>query len=60
MASGQITTYPSRSRYQLIVERLAPAGVGALMALLEERRRKLTAEGLFAAERKRPCPSCPR
>ena len=46
--------------YQLIVDRLAPAGVGALMALLEERRQKLAAEGLFAAERKRPCPSCPR
>ena len=59
VASGRITTYPSRSRYQLIVERLAPAGVGALMALLEERRRKLTAEGLFAAERKRPLPFLP-
>jgi exodeoxyribonuclease VII large subunit len=59
VASGRITTYPSRSRYQLIVDRLAPAGVGALMALLEERRQKLAAEGLFAAERKRPLPFLP-
>jgi exodeoxyribonuclease VII large subunit len=59
VASGRITTYPSRSRYQLIVERLAPAGIGALMALLEERRKQLAAEGLFAAERKRPLPFLP-
>jgi exodeoxyribonuclease VII large subunit len=59
VASGRITTYPSRSKYQLIVDRLAPAGVGALMALLEERRKQLAAEGLFAAERKRPLPFLP-
>lgn len=59
VASGRITTYPGRSKYQLIVDRLAPAGVGALMALLEERRKKLAAEGLFAAERKRPLPYLP-
>jgi exodeoxyribonuclease VII large subunit len=59
VASGRITTYPSRSRYQLIIDELAPAGVGALMALLEERRKKLAAEGLFAAERKRPLPFLP-
>ena len=59
VATGRITTYPSRSRYQLIVDRLAPAGIGALMALLEERRKKLAAEGLFAAERKRPLPFLP-
>ena len=59
VASGRITTFPSRSRYQLIVDRLAPAGVGALMALLEERKRQLAAEGLFAAERKRPLPFLP-
>jgi exodeoxyribonuclease VII large subunit len=59
VASGRITTYPSRSKYQLIVDRLAPAGVGALMALLEERKRQLAAEGLFAAERKRPLPFLP-
>jgi exodeoxyribonuclease VII large subunit len=59
VASGRITTYPSRSKYQLMVDRLAPAGVGALMALLEERRKQLAAEGLFAAERKRPIPFLP-
>ena len=59
VAVGRITTYPSRSRYQLIVDRLEPAGVGALMALLEERRKKLAAEGLFAPERKRPLPFLP-
>jgi exodeoxyribonuclease VII large subunit len=59
VASGRITTYASRSKYQLIVDRLAPAGVGALMALLEERRKKLAAEGLFAAERKRALPFLP-
>ncbi|MGH6904715.1 MAG: exodeoxyribonuclease VII large subunit [Geminicoccaceae bacterium] len=59
VATGRITTYPSRSRYQLVVDRLAPAGVGALMALLEERRKKLAAEGLFDAGRKRPLPFLP-
>ncbi len=59
VAVGRITTYPSRSRYQLIVDRLEPAGVGALMALLEERRTRLAAEGLFASERKRPLPFLP-
>jgi len=59
VASGRITTYASRSKYQIIVEQLAPAGVGALMALLEERKRKLAAEGLFAAETKRPLPYLP-
>jgi len=59
VASGRISTYPGRSKYQLIVDQLAPAGVGALMALLEERKKKLAAEGLFAAERKRPLPFLP-
>ncbi len=56
---GRLTTYPQRSRYQLVVESVEPAGLGALMALLEERKRKLAAEGLFAAERKRPLPYLP-
>jgi exodeoxyribonuclease VII large subunit len=60
VATGKLTTYPSRSRYQLIVEHLEPAGEGALMALLDERRRKLAAEGLFDAARKRPLPYLPR
>src|SRR5215218_9832435 len=60
IALGRITTFPSRSKYQIVVESLQPAGVGALMALLEERRRKLTAEGLFDPARKRPTPYLPR
>ncbi|MGH6942876.1 MAG: exodeoxyribonuclease VII large subunit, partial [Geminicoccaceae bacterium] len=59
VASGRISTFPGRSKYQLIIDQLAPAGVGALMALLEERRKKLTAEGLFDAARKRPLPFLP-
>jgi exodeoxyribonuclease VII large subunit len=59
VASGRITTYAQRSKYQLMVEQMAPAGVGALMALLEERKRRLAAEGLFALERKRPLPFLP-
>lgn len=56
---GRITTYAARSKYQLVIESLEPAGLGALMALLEERRRLLAAEGLFDAARKRPLPFLP-
>lgn len=59
VASGRLTTYPNRSSYQIIIDSLEPAGVGALMALLEERKRKLAAEGLFDAARKRPLPYLP-
>ncbi len=59
VAAGRLTTYAAQSKYQLIIDSLEPAGVGALMALLEERKRKLAAEGLFAAERKRPLPFLP-
>ncbi|MBM3489922.1 MAG: exodeoxyribonuclease VII large subunit [Alphaproteobacteria bacterium] len=59
IATGRLTIYPGRSQYQLVVERLEPAGIGALMALLDERRRKLAAEGLFEAARKRPLPYLP-
>jgi exodeoxyribonuclease VII large subunit len=59
IATGRITTFPGSSKYQIVVDSLEPAGIGALMALLEERRRKLTAEGLFAAERKRRLPYLP-
>ena len=52
VAEGRLSTYPGRSNYQMIAERMRPAGVGALMQLLEERKKKLAAEGLFAAERK--------
>jgi exodeoxyribonuclease VII large subunit len=60
IATGRVTTFPGKSSYQVIIDGLEPAGLGALMALLEERRRKLAAEGLFAAERKRPLPYLPR
>lgn len=59
IATGKVTTYPARSSYQIIIETITPAGKGALMALLEERKRKLTAEGLFAKERKRAIPFLP-
>jgi exodeoxyribonuclease VII large subunit len=57
--SGRLTTYPGRSQYQIIVETLEPAGLGALMALLEERKRRLTAEGLFDESRKQLLPYLP-
>ncbi|AWM87958.1 exodeoxyribonuclease VII large subunit [Microvirga sp. 17 mud 1-3] len=60
IATGRITTFPGKSTYQIVVDSLEPAGVGALMALLEERRRKLAAEGLFAEERKRRLPYLPQ
>ncbi len=59
IASGKITSYPGKSSYQIIIENVEPAGVGALMALLEERRKKLAAEGLFDAARKKPLPFLP-
>ena len=59
VATGRLTTYPDRSRYQLVVERLELAGEGALLKLLEERRRRLTEEGLFDASRKRALPFLP-
>ncbi|MBK5948628.1 exodeoxyribonuclease VII large subunit [Rhodobium orientis] len=60
IASGKLTTYPGSSKYQIVIDRLEPAGVGALMALLEERRKKLAAEGLFDAERKKRLPYLPK
>ncbi len=59
IASGRITTYAGRSKYQIVVDRLEPAGAGALMALLEERKKKLAAEGLFDQSRKRSMPFLP-
>lgn len=59
VASGKITTYPGRSNYQIIVDKLEPAGAGALMALLEQRKKQLALEGLFAPERKKPLPYLP-
>jgi len=60
VCTGKLTTYPGRSKYQLVIESMELAGLGALMAMLEQRRQKLAAEGLFAAERKRPLPFLPR
>ncbi|MEM7742462.1 MAG: exodeoxyribonuclease VII large subunit [Pseudomonadota bacterium] len=60
VATGRLTTFPGQSRYQIVIESLAPAGVGALMAMLEKRRRALAAEGLFDDGRKRPLPYLPR
>ncbi|MGE0855058.1 MAG: exodeoxyribonuclease VII large subunit, partial [Hyphomicrobiaceae bacterium] len=60
VAEGRVTTYPGSSKYQIVIEQLAPAGLGALMALLEERKRKLAAEGLFDEARKRAIPFLPR
>ena len=59
VASGRITTYPSRSQYQLVVDSIEPAGLGALMALLEQRKKKLAAEGLFDEARKQLLPFLP-
>lgn len=59
IATGKMTTYPGRSKYQVVVERLELAGEGALMALLDKRRRALAAEGLFDAGRKRDLPFLP-
>lgn len=60
IVTGKLTTFPGQSKYQIIVESVEPAGVGALMALLEERRKKLGGEGLFDAERKQELPYLPR
>ncbi|MQW87364.1 exodeoxyribonuclease VII large subunit [Sinorhizobium saheli] len=60
IATGRVTTFPGSSKYQIVIESLEPAGAGALMALLEERKRKLQAEGLFDAARKRPLPFMPK
>jgi exodeoxyribonuclease VII large subunit len=60
IATGKLTTYPGSSKYQIVIEALEPAGVGALMALMEERKKKLAAEGLFDATRKQLLPYLPR
>jgi exodeoxyribonuclease VII large subunit len=60
IASGKLTTYAGRSKYQIVIERLELAGEGALLALLEKTRARLEAEGLFARERKRALPYLPK
>jgi exodeoxyribonuclease VII large subunit len=59
VCTGRMTTYASRSRYQLVIEAVELAGIGALLKMLEERRKKLAAEGLFDDSRKRPLPYLP-
>jgi exodeoxyribonuclease VII large subunit len=59
VATGRLTTYPGRSTYQIIIETLEPAGIGALMALLEQRKQKFAAEGLFDEARKQLLPFLP-
>ncbi|MFL0355105.1 exodeoxyribonuclease VII large subunit [Erythrobacter sp. GH1-10] len=60
IATGKLTTYAGRSKYQIVMESLELAGEGALLALLEKTRARLEAEGLFARERKRPLPFLPK
>ena len=59
ICTGRISTYPARSNYQLIVEDMTLAGEGALLKMLEERKKKLASEGLFEAERKKKLPFIP-
>jgi len=59
VATGRITTFGGQSKYQLVIEDMKPAGVGALMAMLEKRKAMLAAEGLFDPARKRPLPYLP-
>jgi exodeoxyribonuclease VII large subunit len=58
--TGRFTTYPARSNYQIIVSEIEMAGVGAILKMLEERKQKLAAEGLFDASRKKPLPKLPQ
>lgn len=60
IATGRLTTFAGQSKYQLVIEQLAYAGEGALLAKLERLRKALAAEGLFAEEKKRPIPYLPR
>lgn len=60
IATGKLTTYPGRSKYQIVIDRMELAGEGALMALLEKLKAKLAGEGLFAPERKKALPFLPR
>jgi exodeoxyribonuclease VII large subunit len=60
IATGKITSYPGKSNYQIVIENVEPAGVGALMALLEESKKKFAAEGLFDQSRKRELPYLPQ
>ncbi len=58
--TGRFTTYPARSNYQIVASEIEMAGVGAILKMLEERKRKLAAEGLFDENRKKPLPRLPQ
>lgn len=60
IATGKLTTFPGSSKYQIVIEQMEPAGAGALMALLEERKQRLAQEGLFDTARKQLLPFMPR
>lgn len=60
IATGRVTTFPGSSKYQIVIEQMEPAGAGALMALIEERKRRLGAEGLFDPARKQLLPFMPK
>lgn len=60
IVEGKMSTYPGRSNYQLIIDRMELAGEGALMALLEKRKKAFAKEGLFDADRKRELPFMPQ
>ena len=60
ICTGKLTTYPGSSKYQIVIDSLELAGEGALLKMLEERRKKLTAEGLFDLERKKDLPFIPK
>ncbi|WP_375627254.1 MULTISPECIES: exodeoxyribonuclease VII large subunit [unclassified Bartonella] len=60
VAVGKLTTYPGSSKYQIVIEALEPTGVGALMTLLENRKKKFVEEGLFDEAKKKPLPYMPR
>ncbi|HLJ62521.1 MAG TPA: exodeoxyribonuclease VII large subunit, partial [Stellaceae bacterium] len=59
VCTGRLTTYPGRSKYQLVIDRIELAGAGALLKLLEERKQRLAKEGLFAEARKKKLPFLP-
>ncbi|MEM9043052.1 MAG: exodeoxyribonuclease VII large subunit [Pseudomonadota bacterium] len=60
IATGRLTTFPGQSKYQIVIEDIAPAGIGALMAMLEKRKAQFQAEGLFDQDRKKAIPFLPR
>lgn len=60
VATGKVTTYPGRSKYQIVVEHMEPAGIGAMLAVLEKRRKMLEEEGLFHPSRKKALPYLPK